>query len=272
MAKMNNNKRQREPRSLEPLLQDPNYLKNLASTMSRTRRGGTELDPVIPRIIKDLLNPMTKVDMGKYGKFLLEEPVYTNLVNSLYFLWNINYQQDMALTNYLVCCGIPVQAPMVMADNIPQNMVYNNQLPYYDIAGFQPEYGMQINATQATPQEIYSINTGVTTPVQQNINPPACTSPYVNTDTMYELLCTVRANEIVYKGARDALIAMKQILDYYGVLDGTSIDMFITYNSDKWRYIQFPDMEGMTYIDKRESMERHNNNRRERRNNDTRRR
>lgn len=272
--KGNNKNKKKEPRSLEPLKQNPNYLIELANTPARNVRGGTELDPVIPRIIKDLINPTVNTDINFYGPYLLQQPVFGRLLDMLYYLWYINYQQDICYYNYLIQCGVTVNPPSAMVDTV-NTIPTQNGPQYYNAPAQMQQVTPVVSVTVDQQTSPYVYQQTYVTPDQQinNGQGQQAMQPYMDCYTdlheITKLLNTARANQCAYLGCRNALVMMYNNYMMYGVIDFTPIQAFINQNIQNSRFITFPDFEGPVLADKVRNQNRNNSNHRnnERRNN-----
>jgi hypothetical protein len=246
----------RPPRSLEPLLQNPRYLTELAETRGK-RRGSTALDEQVPRIIRDLCDPMVAVDMSKYGPYLIQEPVYTRLCQMLNYLFMVNHQYDIALTDYLSGINTPVQLPY----QVP-NQQYATPSDLQNLGQGFDGSGVNITIQQY----------GENQPFAQQVPRRVMMDHYTDIEMMKAQLNLARANEEVYGGALTALVNCHDAYYTYGVFNPLPISLFINQNTENARFISAPDMTGAEYYEKKKILDRpprrenNRDDRRERRN------
>lgn len=250
-GKKNGGNKLRSPRSLEPLLQNPNYLIELAQTRGK-RKGSSELDAQIPRIIKDICDPMVKVDMNVYGMYLIQEPVYTRLCQMLQYLYMINHQYDIALCNYLGSINTPVQPVYPQQPQPQQQYLDPSEVVYYGYGSGYSEINICVQQQQPMPQ-------------QQSMQQPLM-DHHTDIEMMKGLLNLARANQDVYGGALTAIVNCHDLYLSQGIFSTAPIDVYINQNRDNARFISAPDMIGVEYYEKKKIVD--NSNRRERRNRD----
>ena len=241
----------RPPKTLEPLLKDPNYLVNLCNQRGR-KQGTTALDEQIPRILKDICDPFVKVDMNVYGMYLITEPVYTRIMQLLLHHWTIQHNYNIALSDYLNRVGRNVQLQQPQQPQVVQQQYYQppqSAYPQYDMTDV---YGL-----------VNSVDITVETVPQQQSN-PVLMDQYTDINVINGLLNQARANEEVYGGA---YYALRQFHDYYmqtGIVNNTSLQIFMNQNSQNYRFISVPDPIGVEFVEKNRILEK--SERRERRN------
>lgn len=84
-----NNKKDNKKHALSECLRDPNYLETMDQFAFQR---------AIPQIVRDLVNK--KIDLGKFGQFLLTPRVFNMLSSQLAYLYQYNSIQYNALMQY----------------------------------------------------------------------------------------------------------------------------------------------------------------------------